>query len=472
MKKLTFSCACALLCAIAFAQNTSTPTTPNIVKDHYTISGGILGAANFNKFRLSDNPAGIKYDTKVGWSAGAWVNFPLGKVLSIEPQVMYTNYPFSSDNAGSLLPDGHMDWISVPLVIKLHVGDKFAFTLGPQFDFLSTLKDNNEVLQKSEIESTNISAFGGIEVFPHGRVTIFARYIYGFTDLDKRATSSGANPKYYIDNAQLGLKFRLFGKHILADSDGDGVKDKDDKCPSQFGFARYNGCPIPDTDADGINDEEDKCPQQAGLPKYQGCPIPDTDKDGVNDEEDKCPQQAGSVKYQGCPIPDTDGDGINDEEDKCPQQAGLPKYQGCPIPDTDGDGINDEEDRCPNEPGVAEMKGCPKIANFQSYKVTFTSSSSTLTANGKKELDKVVDYLQKNGDLKVKLDGHTDNTGSDKVNEPLSAKRADAAKKYLVGKGVNADRITTEGHGSTMPVADNKTKNGKLQNRRVDVTVQ
>jgi hypothetical protein len=182
MKKLTFSCACALLCAIAFAQNTSSPTTPNIVKDHYTISGGLLGAANFNKFRLSDNPAGVKYDTKVGWSAGAWINFPLGKVLSIEPQVMYTNYPFSSDNAGSLLPDGHMDWISVPLVIKLHVGAKFAFTLGPQFDFLSTLKDNNDVLQKSEIESTNISAFGGIEVFPHGRVK-FARYIYGFTDL-------------------------------------------------------------------------------------------------------------------------------------------------------------------------------------------------------------------------------------------------------------------------------------------------
>jgi OmpA-OmpF porin, OOP family len=116
-----------------------------------------------------------------------------------------------------------------------------------------------------------------------------------------------------------------------------------------------------DTDGDGITDDVDKCPTVKGLAKYDGCPVPDTDKDGINDEEDKCPTVAGLARYQGCPIPDTDKDGINDEEDKCPTVAGVARYQGCPVPDTDGDGVNDEEDKCPNLPGVRENQGCPEI---------------------------------------------------------------------------------------------------------------
>jgi hypothetical protein len=53
-------------------------------------------------------------------------------------------------------------------------------------------------------------------------------------------------------------------------------------------------------------------------------PIPDTDGDGINDEDDKCPSQSGVARYGGCPIPDTDGDGVNDEEDKCPNRAVRP----------------------------------------------------------------------------------------------------------------------------------------------------
>ncbi len=77
------------------------------------------------------------------------------------------------------------------------------------------------------------------------------------------------------------------------DSDGDGVVDDNDKCPSLYGFTRYNGCPIPDSDGDDINDEEDKCKNEKGLARYGGCPIPDTDGDGVNDENDPLPQKFG-----------------------------------------------------------------------------------------------------------------------------------------------------------------------------------
>jgi len=263
----------------------------------------------------------------------------------------------------------------------------------------------------------------------------------------------------------------LFGKHILPDSDGDGILDKDDKCPAEIGVARYNGCPIPDSDKDGINDEEDKCPQVAGLAKYQGCPIPDTDKDGVNDEQDKCPQVAGLAKYQGCPIPDSDKDGINDEEDKCPSVAGLAKYQGCPIPDGDGDGVNDEEDKCPTIAGLPENGGCPTI-NFKAENVQFVSGKSVLTTGAKTELNKLVKILNEDyPDVKVTISGHTDNTGKAETNQKLSVSRAEAVKTYLVGKKVSADRLVAEGFGADQPIADNTTTAGKAKNRRVEFRV-
>jgi outer membrane protein OmpA-like peptidoglycan-associated protein len=227
--------------------------------------------------------------------------------------------------------------------------------------------------------------------------------------------------------------------------------------------------PPKDTDGDGIYDSLDACPTVPGLAQFKGCP--DTDKDGIQDSEDKCPTVPGLAKYQGCPIPDTDKDGLNDEEDKCPTVPGLARYQGCPIPDTDGDGVNDEEDRCPDVPGVPELKGCPRI-DFQASDVTFASGKAVLTTSGKKELDVVADFLNKNTGVKVSIEGHTDNTGTDKVNQPLSEKRAAAAKAYLVSKGVSADRMVTSGFGSSQPVADNKTAAGRQKNRRVEMKIQ
>ncbi|HSK12539.1 MAG TPA: OmpA family protein [Phnomibacter sp.] len=224
--------------------------------------------------------------------------------------------------------------------------------------------------------------------------------------------------------------------------------------------------PPADTDGDGIPDKDDKCPTVPGLAKYGGCPIPDTDGDGINDEEDKCPTVKGLARYQGCPIPDTDGDGINDEEDKCPTVKGLARYQGCPIPDTDGDGINDEEDKCPTVAGVAEFKGCPR-PQYTANRVLFNTGSAVLRSEGKAELDRLAAFMQEYPSINIVLEGHTDNTGSDELNQKLSEKRAGSAKTYLVSKGISADRIKTEGYGESKPIADNNTAAGRDQNRRV-----
>ena len=231
--------------------------------------------------------------------------------------------------------------------------------------------------------------------------------------------------------------------------------------------------PVPpaDTDKDGIADDIDKCPSIPGLSKYDGCPVPDTDKDGINDEEDKCPTVAGLARYQGCPVPDTDKDGINDEEDKCPAAAGPASNQGCPFVDTDKDGIVDAEDKCPNVAGPKDNFGCPVIG-IKSYQIVFKVGSAILLPEGKLLLDTVVPYLKRNADVNVTIDGHTDNTGSDRINNPLSKKRADATKAYLVSKGINADRMITAGYGSTQPVADNKTAQGRRLNRRIEIRIQ
>lgn len=229
-----------------------------------------------------------------------------------------------------------------------------------------------------------------------------------------------------------------------------------------------------DKDEDGVPDEEDKCPDAKGLVSLMGCP--DTDGDGIADPADNCPTVAGLAKYKGCPIPDTDKDGINDEADKCPSQPGVARYGGCPVPDTDGDGVNDEDDKCPAVPGPASNYGCPVIAkavvdkiNIAAKNIFFAPGSSKLLPKSFKSLNDVAKLMADDKSLMLDIDGHTDNTGKADMNQTLSEKRAAAVKTYLTGKGVEASRMTAEGHGQNEPVADNKTAAGKAKNRRVEM---
>lgn len=236
--------------------------------------------------------------------------------------------------------------------------------------------------------------------------------------------------------------------------------------------------PPPDTDGDGIIDSLDKCPTVPGLAKYEGCPIPDTDKDGINDEEDKCPTVPGLARYQGCPIPDSDKDGINDEEDKCPNEFGVARYQGCPVPDTDGDGVNDEEDKCPKLKGTVANFGCPEIKpedkkriEIAAKNILFNTGKYTLKSSSFKGLNDVVAIMKDNPDMLLAIDGHTDSDGSEEMNQTLSDNRANAVKNYLVSKGIDESRITATGHGELKPIASNKTAAGKAQNRRSELTL-
>jgi len=92
-------------------------------------------------------------------------------------------------------------------------------------------------------------------------------------------------------------------------------------------------------------------------------------------------------------------------------------------------------------------------------------------ANVKPEMRPVLDQFAQGLDpnMHVRVIGHTDSTGSDAVNNPLSMDRAQSVRSYLVNKGVSAGRIDTDGKGSYLPVADNTSPNGRARNRRVEI---
>lgn len=108
-----------------------------------------------------------------------------------------------------------------------------------------------------------------------------------------------------------------------------------------------------------------------------------------------------------------------------------------------------------------------------------TLSGGTLFASGKwdikpgvaKNLDRVAEFLVKYPERKVTIEGHTDSQGNDDYNLKLSQRRADSVTKYLVGHGVAPERITSVGKGESLPVADNKTAEGRQHNRRVEIVI-
>lgn len=252
------------------------------------------------------------------------------------------------------------------------------------------------------------------------------------------------------------------------DTDGDGIADKDDSCPEVAGLASLQGCP--DTDGDGIADKDDKCPEEAGLSKFGGCP--DTDGDGIMDSEDKCPTEAGPASNKGCPVIDTDGDGIPDDQDNCPTEAGTAAMKGCP--DTDGDGIADKDDKCPTQAGPKSNQGCPEITqedketiDFAIQNINFETAKAIITADSREVLARVIDVLNRYPAYQLAIGGHTDSVGSAESNQKLSERRAEAVFNYLRDAGIPGNRMTYAGFGETMPIADNMLKAGRSLNRRV-----
>jgi outer membrane protein OmpA-like peptidoglycan-associated protein len=156
-----------------------------------------------------------------------------------------------------------------------------------------------------------------------------------------------------------------------------------------------------------------------------------------------------------------------------PAPAAAPAVVAAPVVaaaprDSDGDGVVDDRDRCPNTISGARVdaNGC-EVVTLKG--VNFANNSAELNAEATAVLDQAAAGLQRRGDIKVEVAGHTDNRGGAQLNRDLSQRRAESVMRYLVAKGANAANLSARGYGPDSPVADNKTAAGRAENRRVEL---
>jgi OmpA-OmpF porin, OOP family len=213
---------------------------------------------------------------------------------------------------------------------------------------------------------------------------------------------------------------------------------------------------------------------------------PDTDADGIGDGADQCildPEDKDAyLDDDGCPEVDNDLDALLDANDKCPNEPEDPDgYQdddGCPDLDNDNDNVPDLKDQCPNEVGstTEEPLGCPTkpalaLVTDCEVKITqqihFEFNKDKIRPESFPVLDAVVEVMNKHPDIKLEVQGHTDNKGSAKYNLNLSDRRAASVMSYLTSHGVTPGRLASHGYGFDRPLVPNTTAENRALNRRV-----
>jgi outer membrane protein OmpA-like peptidoglycan-associated protein len=201
---------------------------------------------------------------------------------------------------------------------------------------------------------------------------------------------------------------------------------------------------------------------------------PEDKKDKADKKDMK--QKTDTVYKYKSGVSDRDHDGVVDSLDECPDSAGPVALLGCP--DRDGDGVADIHDKCPDVPGSKDNFGCPLIKpelvtkmKHASDRIFFVRARATIEAVSFGELDHVVEILQDDSTLRLRIDGYTDSEGPDEREMKLSLRRAQAVERYLEMQGISASRMDVQGLGKTRPLAPNDTPEGMARNRRVEMVL-
>jgi outer membrane protein OmpA-like peptidoglycan-associated protein len=298
---------------------------------------------------------------------------------------------------------------------------------------------------------------------------------------DDVAILAGGGLEYYSNLRH--FSFALEANATILPIRGDVVVSLIPVVRYTFGFGEVRFIKPPkDRDHDGVPDKDDKCPDEWGPESNKGCPEKDTDGDGIIDREDHCPEEPGPASNAGCPIePDSDNDGVPDKLDRCPKVPGPKDKEGCP--DRDDDGIPDHIDKCPDKPGRAEADGCPTKAHVKvtvkqrslelREKIHFEFGKAVIKQKSNSILNQVVATLKEHSEIKkLRIEGHTDSKGSREYNQGLSQRRAQAVVNFMVNiGGINRDRLVAKGFGEDKPIASNATARGRSLNRRVEMII-
>jgi OOP family OmpA-OmpF porin len=206
-----------------------------------------------------------------------------------------------------------------------------------------------------------------------------------------------------------------------------------------------------DSDLDGVRDKDDRCPDtpEGALVDRDGCPN-DADGDQVLDGIDLCEETPAAARDQvdqfGCPR-DSDFDGVPDYYDECRDTPPATEVDsvGC-TPDADGDGVDDSFDICPDTPaGIpVNLRGCADYDLLFGKRVVhslFLPGDTEITGDQAIVLDSIATYLNQFPDVYAVIYGYTDNLGPDDANLKLSQKRATSVLRYLTERNVNESRL-------------------------------
>jgi len=148
------------------------------------------------------------------------------------------------------------------------------------------------------------------------------------------------------------------------------------------------------------------------------------------------------------------------------------------VLDKDGDSVLDKDDKCPTVAGPVANQGCPEVTeevqkklNDYARTILFDTGKSSIKAESTAVMVDIITILAEYPNAKFTVEGHTDSVGSATTNQRLSDSRANSVRDFLIARGIGADRLTAIGYGEDKPIATNKTRTGRAQNRRVEINL-
>lgn len=260
-------------------------------------------------------------------------------------------------------------------------------------------------------------------------------------------------------------------KPVVTDTDGDGLLDTDEqtiyktdhKNKDTDGDKLIDGDEVKthktdplnkDTDGDRLIDGDEVLTHKTNPLKK------DTDGDGCIDGDEVLDMKTNPLKT------DTDGDELTD----CDERN---IYKTNPlIVDTDGDGVNDgREVKNGTDPLKADVLKVTETGNIVLEGITFETNKAIIRPESEETLIKAFNTLKAYPEIKVEIQGHTDDVGKDAANQKLSDARANSVMQWLLAKGTSASRMTAKGFGETQPRVPNTSAENRSLNRRIEFKV-
>jgi outer membrane protein OmpA-like peptidoglycan-associated protein len=281
------------------------------------------------------------------------------------------------------------------------------------------------------------------------------------------------------------------------DDDGDGIPDKQDKCPEDpedvDAYLDQDGCPDPDNDFDGVADIKEPENKYRSMPEdfdgfkdNDGVPDFDNDRDYVPDSADLCPFLAedmdGFEDLDGCPDTDNDNDKVPDAKDLAPVDPedidGFQDQDGAPDLDNDNDGIKDFMDRCPMEAEVfnnfQDDDGCPDVRlpepRMGMIRGIQYDLKSELTERVMLALDSAYNAMLAYPHIRLEVSVHSDGRGRKRRKLEATEEKAEIIRRYFGYRGqVPADRFEVKAIGGSDPISSNVSEKGREKNTRIEI---